>query len=152
MFDDRKTPKLKCESEVRLSDGTRLLANLFIAPQGRISDLLNDEREFLPIELTDGRTIVLRKSAITQVTPVAQQVPIYEGSDPYEILGVGANIDQGELRERYLALMKDAHPDRLSNLELPEHLLQYANDYSARLNEAYKTICRNKGWESGLSG
>ena len=83
-----------------------------------------------------------------QVTPMEQQAPVYQGSDPYEILGIPANIEQNELRERYLGMMKDAHPDRLSSLKLPRHLLHFANDYSARLNEAYDAICREKGWET----
>lgn len=151
MFDDRKTPKVKQETEIRLRDGSKLLANLFVQPQSRLSDLLNDEREFLPVELVDGRTTVLRKAAIMQVTPAEQQTPVYQGSDPYEILGIPSNIDQSQLRERYLGMMKDAHPDRLSNLELPSHLLHFANNYSARLNEAYSAICREKGWETGSS-
>jgi len=151
MLDDRITPKVKLETEIRLRDGSKLLANLFVQPQSRISDLLNDEREFLPVELVDGRTTVLRKAAIMQVTPMEQQAPVYQGSDPYEILGMPAGVDQGQLRERYLAMMKDAHPDRLSNLELPPFLLHFANDYSARLNEAYTAICHEKGWEMGSS-
>ena len=146
MFDDRKTPKIKQETEIRLRDGTQILANLFIAPQSRISDLLNDEREFLPIELTDGRTTVLRKAAIMQVTPMEQRPVVYNGSDPYEILGVKMNADRDEVRASYTNLMKDAHPDRWASLELPSHLLNFANDYSAKLNQAYRAICEEKGW------
>ena len=37
-------------------------------PLGRVSDVLNDERSFLPVEGGDGTTFALSKAAIRQVS------------------------------------------------------------------------------------
>ena len=147
MFDDKKTPKVKLEAEVVLVNGEKLYCRLFTMPQSRLSDLLNDDRDFLPIELTDGRTTVVQKVTILRVTPVDQGVSLYEGNDPYEILGVDSTVDFKELRRQYHELLKSCHPDTLAAHDLPKPLIQFANGYTARLNQAFQRICRDRGWK-----
>ena len=148
MFDDIKSPKVKLDTEIVLENGTKLLAAVFTNPQARLSDLMNDEREFLPIELAGGRTTVVRKTAIVQVTPVEQDLTAYESNDPYELLGVGSNADYESIREQYLSMLKGCHPDSLAAYELPTPLVLFANNLTARLNQAFQQICRDRGWES----
>lgn len=84
MFDDQKTPKVKLEVEIELSNTNKFLGFVFVSPQGRLSDLFNDDREFLPVELSDGRTLVVRKSAIVQAAPMEHSKPVESKTDPYE--------------------------------------------------------------------
>jgi DnaJ-domain-containing protein 1 len=148
MFDDIKSPKVKLDTEILLEDGTKLLAAVFTNPQARLSDLMNDEREFLPIELIDGRTTVVRKSAIMQVTPVEQDLSAYESTDPYELLGVDSSAGYESVRESYVAMLKGCHPDSLAAYDLPTPLVLFANNLTARLNQAFHQICRDRGWEA----
>ena len=41
---------------------------LFISPQGRLLDMLNDGRGFLPAETETGQVMFLRKDAIRRVS------------------------------------------------------------------------------------
>ena len=71
MFDsDEIIPKYRTEVQVELDDGTPLLGSLFVKQMQRVSDLLNDPREFLPFLKSDGLMIYLRKAIITSVVEV----------------------------------------------------------------------------------
>ena len=50
MSDGDKLPKRRTSAEVELVDGRVMEVLLFASPQGRILDMLNDGRAFLPIE------------------------------------------------------------------------------------------------------
>ena len=149
MFDDQKTPKVKLEVEIELSGGKRFLGFIFVSPQGRVSDLFNDDRVFLPVELSDGRTMVVSKTAIVQATPLEQAAPTSKKPDPYEVLDVPSDIDHKTLRRHYVSIIKECHPDRLQSHGLPTPIVEFANRYSARVNDAYQRICRERGWDEG---
>ncbi len=70
MFDaSDKTAKKKIEVEVEFDDGKCLSGFLYIHPQGRLMDMLNDERMFFPFEKADGTFMALKKSSLRAVTP-----------------------------------------------------------------------------------
>ena len=56
--------------EFSLADGSTLRGKLFVPIQGRLTDVLNDERKFLPVEQSDGGLLALAKSSIKHVTIV----------------------------------------------------------------------------------
>lgn len=69
MFDaSDRTAKKKIEVEVEFDDGKCLTGSLYIHPQGRLIDMLNDERLFFPFEKSDGTFIALKKSSFRSVT------------------------------------------------------------------------------------
>ena len=89
MYDsDEKIDKIKIEAAVQLEDGTDLLGYLFVQPLQRVSDMLNDSRQFLPLQLSDGPLVHLHKSKIAKVSQLAQEPDQEDAFDPYEILGV----------------------------------------------------------------
>ena len=63
------------------------LAYMFIAPAQRVTDVLNDEREFLPFERPDGTVFVVAKRTIRCITPMEMGRRINE-KDPYDLLGL----------------------------------------------------------------
>jgi len=152
MYNDQKTPKIKLEVEIVLNSGNRFIGFIFTAPQGRVSDLFNDERHFLPIELSDGRTMMVRKSAIEQAAPLAEGKPATKAQDPYDLLDIPADIDHKGLRQHYVSIIKECHPDRLQSRGLPTPIVEFANRYSARVNDAYQRICRERGWSETGDG
>ena len=72
--------KIKLETVLELQDGSSILGIFFVTPQARLTDLLSDSREFLPIEMTDGTLTVVRKDAIVRATPL-QQKSVVEGEN-----------------------------------------------------------------------
>ena len=82
--------------EIVLVDGNSLLGKIHVPVQGRISDVLNDERVFLPVETADGSHVAIAKNSIKKVTLPAADQKIYRGTDPHLVLGVRQGASPGE--------------------------------------------------------
>ncbi len=139
----RKIPKTKILVDIMLDDGQSLHGTIFTSPQGRMSDVLNDERRFLPVERVGGTFIALAKSAIRYVTPLIAEGAVYEGNNPYQILGVGEGVSREDLKKAYHQLSKENHPDRLKGFGLGADYLELATRRMARINEAYDRIVKS---------
>lgn len=60
--------------------------------------------------------------------------------DPYRILGLESGVTREEARRRYLALVRENHPDRLLARGLPEEFVKIANDRVAAINDAWQML------------
>ena len=148
MFDSgEKTTKSRFEATIELVDGSSVLGVFFVSPQARFSDLLNDQREFLPIEMTDGSITVVRKSSIVRATPLRQEA-LNGTVDPYTILNVKASVSYDELKTAYHAMCREYHPDKLQSLGLPSTMVDFGNAQMARINDAFQRICREKNYRT----
>jgi len=141
MFDpDEKITKFKIEAAVELEDGTRLLGFLFVKHMQRVSDLLNDHRQFLPLRLSAGPVVHLHKSKIARVSQLAQEPDAEDNCDPYEVLGVSPSASDEQLKAAYHSLCSDYHPDKLQGLGLPSEFSEIANSRIVRIIDAYRRI------------
>ena len=141
MFDSsEKITKQKITVEVELEDGKCLVGYMFLKPQGRLTDMMNDDRVFLPFETTDGKFFVLKKTACLSVAPIADEADVYVGNNPFQILGVSDNATLGEIKQRYHALCAENHPDRLSGMGLPQEFIDLATNNMSRINDAWTRI------------
>ena len=148
---EHKVSKTKIEVEVVLNDGARLLGSLFIKQMQRLSDLLNDPREFLPVQTPEGLFVHLRKSTIAKVTQLDQAIEASAWSDPYEILGVAPRISDDDLRRAYHELCARHHPDKLVSLDLAVEYIDLANSRTIRIIEAYARIRRERQGADGTA-
>ena len=137
---DEKIQKWQVEVEVVLDDGARLLGFLFVKPMQRLSELLNDSREFLPLQTTDGLIVHIRKSTIAKAVQLNQKVESGAIIDPYEILGVPPRISDEELKRTYHQLCSHNHPDKLKSLDLSPEFADLANSRLRRIIDAYDRI------------
>ena len=128
--------------EISLTDGSTLRGKLFAVPQGRLVDVLNDERNFLPVENLDGTVTAIAKSAIRSVALPGAVVPVYRGNDPYMILGVTEGVSEHDLKQAYHQLSMINHPDRIKGFGLGTDFQELANNNMVRLNGAYMEILR----------
>ncbi len=141
MFEsDEKIDKWRVEVEVNLNGGERLLGILFVKPMQRLSELLNDAREFLPLQTTDGLIVHIRKSAIAKAVQLNQNIESDAIIDPYEVLGVPRSIGDKELKKAYHNLCSQNHPDKLLSLDLSPDYANMANLRLARIIDAYQRI------------
>ncbi len=62
-------PKIRIAVELVRHDGTVASGDLFVCGKQRILDLLNDHRQFLPLECADGETLIVSKSSIATIKP-----------------------------------------------------------------------------------
>ncbi len=150
MQQDEKLPKRKIPAEIELTDGAKMTVMLFVSPQGRLLDMLNDSRGFVPLETEGGETIFLRKEAIRRVSPLAapkdggraesQAAGPKRDGDPHELLGVSRDASAAEIREAYRQRCLENHPDRLQALGLPKDFIEFATRRMAEINAAYDQL------------
>lgn len=135
-------PKTAVLAEISLTDGTVMCGNLFLPNQARITDVLNDERKFLPFQTLEGNFVSLAKSVIKKATQYnANPGPApYEGSDPWHILGVQEGVSADELKQAYHQLARMYHPDRIRALGLGTRYEELATKDMARINAAYAEV------------
>ncbi len=137
---DQKTEKWKVEIQVELNDGTSLLGAVFVTPTQRISELLNDHRQFLPVLTSDGLIVHLRKTTIAKLVQLDQAVERDSVRDPYEILGVSRNISGQDLKDAYHNLCTVYLPDKLLALNMSPEFVDLANSRTIRIIDAYRRI------------
>ena len=141
MFDSsEKRPMVKIEVELELDGGKILKGSLFHKPQGRLSDMLNDERPFLPFETAGGKFTMIKKLAFTSVTPVSERATEYEGNNPFQILGVREGAPLEEIKAAYHKLCAENHPDRLNGSGMGREFMELATSRMARINEAWTRV------------
>ena len=66
-------------------------------------------------------------------------------SDPYQILGVSADISDTELKKKYRQLIRENHPDKVIAEGLPQEFVDVANTKLAKINAAYDQIVKIRG-------
>ena len=141
MFESEKIlSKYKIEVQVHLDDGTNFLGILSVRQGQRISDLLNDERQFLPIQMPEGNVVVFRKTAIFKVMPLDQHIEHDQITDPYDILGIPRGVSDEELKRVYHKVCTEHHPDKVQSAGLSPQYLDMATSRMIRINDAYERI------------
>lgn len=66
-------------------------------------------------------------------------------SDPYQVLGVSADLSDDEIKKAYRRLIREHHPDTLVARGLPREFVIQANERMASINAAYDEINKRRG-------
>ncbi len=141
MFDSsQKRKKSQIEVELHLDDGSHYLGKFGLGMSERLSDMMNDERNFLPFETSDGHVVVIRKTTISKVVQLDQRVDPEKVSNPYAILGVEHDVSDEELNQAYRQLCAANHPDKMQSSGMAADFVDIANSRMARINDAYGRI------------
>jgi DnaJ-domain-containing protein 1 len=145
MFDSSNTKKTrhKILMQVELDDGSERLMALFVSPGTRVSDTLNDNRQFVPFETADGSVEIIRKEAIRRIVP--QESTTRTTRSPYDIIGVAETASDAEVKAAYHKAIAPVHPDNIASMDLPPDFVALANRMAAQANEAYAKIRRMRG-------
>lgn len=128
----------------------------------RLSDLLNDQRHFIPVRLENGETMIAAKSQIISITEIdsladrdidADAATLVKAKDrsatrrgfnPYAVLRISPDADLDAVRAAYKARMKAVHPDTVASLGLDDDLARAALLAAQKVNFAYKKIMRER--------
>ena len=89
-----------------------------------------------------------RRFSASRPTNFAASAPVHfapELTDPYVILGLSYVADEDEIRQTYLRLVRENHPDSLIARGVPEEFIKLATDKLAAINTAYEKILAERG-------
>ena len=145
MFDSSlRKARNKYAVEIELDDGRVQIVFVFVTPAARVVDMLNDERQFMPFETSDGSVVIYRKSAIRRLSPLfaAERMA---SKDPYDIIDVSHKASDQEIHEAYRKAVGSVHPDHIQAMGLPEEFIELATKRSMAINDAYDKIKRERG-------
>ena len=67
-------------------------------------------------------------------------------ADPYTIMGLEPDADEGAVKQTWRALIRENHPDRAIARGLPQEFVDLATEKLATINDAYDRICRQRGF------
>ena len=139
-----KKARNKYAVEVELDDGRVQILFIFVSPGTRVIDMLNDEREFIPFESSDGSIIIYRKTALKRLSPLfaAERMA---SRDPYDIIDVSHKASDQEVHEAYRKAVASVHPDHIQAMGLPEEFIELATKRAMAINDAYDKIRRERG-------
>ncbi len=65
-------------------------------------------------------------------------------TDYYEVLGVGRDATQDEIKRAYRKLMSQHHPDKLIAQGVPEDMIKLATEKSQEISAAYDLIDKTR--------
>lgn len=128
------------------------LADLFPYDRKTLVDILDG---LFHIAKADG---LVHESEIGYLTRVAELFGLSErefskvlarhvrsNGNPYEVLGMGPEASDQDLKAQYRREVQETHPDRLIARGVPEEFVRIANDRLAALNEAWSQISAERG-------
>jgi hypothetical protein len=130
---------------VTLADG-QALKGMLLVPMGKnVVEHINSTTPFLDFAEYNAERRYLGKSHIVSLrmdTPLTDQpvLPAFKHFNPYEILGIAPAADSTMIRQRYLKLAKQYHPDRFGGVELPTEVATYLSAMARRINAAYAAV------------
>jgi DnaJ-domain-containing protein 1 len=135
--------KNKLLVELELDSGRVLIGYMFVGQQQRLSDLMNDDRTFLPFQNLDDSILIFHKSAARGIKPVEKKnTANVAADDPFQVLGIADDASDVEIREAYHRCVQENHPDRLQSMSLPAEFVRLAHERMTSINDAYAKIKR----------
>ena len=167
MFDKNNASyrhKNGADVRVRLTGEEPFNAVAYLSIGQRLTDLLNDERAFIPMRRENGDMLIIAKSQIASiveaeaaVNPEETQTALPEktaqprraagrkGFDAYAVLRVAPDSPIEAIRAAYKARIKAVHPDAIAALDLDDDLAKAALLSAQKVNFAYRKIMRERG-------
>lgn len=149
---ERKKDKISVFLET--ADGDKRDVTLSVFHGESLANVLNSASQFIEVQDLSGKTILIAKSFIWQLTPdenteksaspVAGEKWRHHSQDPYVLLDISRDASDDEVREAYHKLARAYHPDKLANLDLPASMIAHGVDIFQKVNTAYKTITEQR--------
>jgi DnaJ-domain-containing protein 1 len=128
---------------LQLNSGESLFGFIHATHSERVSDVMNDQRLFLPFEDVDGERMIHAKTSIMRVYEICNYTRHMTHPDPYVVLNVSRADNWETVQRAYRQQMMLCHPDRYRHRNPPEAALDLLADIARRLNEVMEVIKRD---------
>lgn len=140
MKNHKHVEKQKILVVLHLTTGEFMFGFVHAAQTERISDVLNDQRGFLPFEDVDGERMIHAKTSIMRVYEICNVTLHFHHPDPYVVLGVSRGDSWDTVQHAYRQHIELYHPDRYARRNPPEAVLKLLDRMAGRLGEVLEQI------------
>ena len=128
-----------------LTDGTELIGDIPVGHAGNLGGELNRDGAFLGFRDASGDSGFILKTAIMKASTVeplkeAKLHNLSNGMDPYKVLKVTPEADSASIREAYMDLVRQYHPDNFSGPNVPTEISEYVTSMFQQINAAHNAI------------
>ena len=137
---------VSCPVHLKLSDGTLVKGHIERPRSKSLGDVMNDKDRFIEVERFDGTRELINKQSVQSCA--SKDVPTGEHLklavlkadlyNPLAVLGLDASADKAMIRDAYMKLAKQYHPDRFHSADLPGEVIDYIETMARRINLAYE--------------
>lgn len=135
-------------AKIELTDGRHVSGRFLIARSKSLLDVLNGPAQFIDFEPYNGDLEVIAKSSIRSLRIISvptgrhpsKIIKDADNFNPYEVLGIEKGAARATVRAAFHNRSKTYHPDRYSNAELPEEVMDYLSSMARRINAAYEVL------------
>jgi DnaJ-domain-containing protein 1 len=125
---------------LQTNTGENLFGYIQATHNERVSDVMNDQRLFLPFEDVDGERGIFAKTSIVRVYEICNVTRHFEHPDPYVVLNISRGDSWETVQRAYRQQMMLCHPDRYVRRNPPQPVLELLDQMAARLNEVLDMI------------
>jgi DnaJ-domain-containing protein 1 len=125
---------------LQLITGESIFGFIHAAHSERISDVLNDQRAFLPFEDVDGERMIHAKTSIMRVYEICNVTKHFHHPDPYVVLNVSRADSWESIQRAYRQQMALAQKERHADRNPPEAAIELLDKIARRLNEVLDQI------------
>ncbi len=140
MQNQQHVEKQRILVELQLRTEQTMFGYIYAGRGTRVSDVLNDQRQFLPFETVEGRTTLYSKTAIMQVSEICNVSHYTSQNDPYYLLGVRRSDETEVVQRAFHQQISTCHPDHYLHRNPPPALMKVLAEVSQRLNSAYQAV------------
>ena len=128
-----------------MSDGKQLSGSVPAGPAASLSTELNREGLFLNFKDKGGQTLFIAKASIAMViegdgVKEAKLPQLMDGRSPHKVLRVAPDASPDVIRQAFLTLARQYHPDHFSGETVPSEIRDYAAAMFQQINDAYQTM------------
>lgn len=144
--------KVEIPVSVTLDDGTRLKGYIRARLGRKLNEILNGNERFLDFVDTQGTNSYLACNSlkkIIELEAIAEEELMEDDifdrlkkMAPHEILEVPQNAKMSDVHIAYHKKLKQYHPDRFSQVDLPEEIGAYLLLMTQKINAAYTHLSR----------
>ena len=128
---------------LQLVTGESIFGYIHAAHSERISDVLNDQRAFLPFEDVDGERKIHAKTSIMRVYEICNVTKHFHHPDPYVVLSVSRADSWDTIQRAYRQQMALTHMERHAHRNPPAAAMEMLEKIARRLNEVMDQIRPN---------
>jgi hypothetical protein len=130
---------------ITLATGAVVKGGIPCGPAASLTTELNRDGSFLALKGGDGIVSYIAKSSILNVIEgdSAKDVrlpQLADGQKPQKVLKVADHASQDDIRQAYLSLARQYHPDNYAAENSAPEIREYAAGMFQRINEAYSLL------------